>query len=313
VNLSSREVFDLADRCFAATGFAAGPAGAYAKAVWWTEAYRGTGLTTLHGLLDDLPDLERTAVTLEDRESMVAAVDGGGQPALISAPPTLDLCCARADRRGFGVAHAMTAAGGTAPTLGHVAYRAAKRGFVAVVLYWDGEAGGAVVGTPDQPHPLLAERDLDAAPASYARLLAAVDAGLDHGDGPLTQAVFTRTGDHRHPTADERLVGRLLERSTEPAASRPDETGFVTLCIDPGHPRYPDRLEVLVERFVDESASRFTSVYRPAAVQERAETLLREGVEVDREVWRDVFDCSSGILAPPFEGSHQGAGFDINE
>jgi len=36
-------------------------------------------------------------------------------------------------------------------------------------------------------------------------------------------------------------------------------------------------------------------------------------VEVERDIWQDIFEFSNRILAPPFEGSEKGAGFDLNE
>ena len=67
----------------------------------------------------------------------------------------------------------------------------------------------------------------------------------------------------------------------------------------------------MVDRFVDGGA--LTRTFRPAEIRDRVETALDDGVAVEESVWRDVFDRSSEVLAPEFEGSYRGAGFNINE
>lgn len=327
MHLSVREVFQLSERCFAAAGFAEGPARANAEAMWWTEAYRGAGLDTLHGLLSELPELDRAALTCRDRSGAASVIEAGGQPSVVSSTPATDLSCSHADQHGVGIVRATVRRGDASfPALGHVAHTAAERGFLPVVLAADGrDRAATVVGVPDRPRPLLAEVELAAPSVGYRRLLEVLRAGC-HGrrDTPLTQAFFADAGTTggEYPVADQRLLARLLRRATEPAGGAEGEgegePGFVTVCFDPRHPLRADGLARVVERFVDggrldERAGAETTVFRPADVQARAERLLREGVDVEEAVWRDVFEFSSGILAPPFEGSHRGAGFDINE
>lgn len=315
MQVSVREVFDLAERCFCVADFPPGSARANAATVWWTELTKGTGLTLLHGLLDDLPGLDRTRLTRRGGAA-VSIVDGDGQPSVVSGTPALDLCCARAARRGLGVTYAtIDPQDDTAAALGHVAYEAAERGLSSVVLYANC-AGDArtVAGSPAQPHPIVGETELRSPSVAYTAVLEAIESGIaDRPDGLLTHALFDGDVGERTATADERLVTGLLEDATTPADERPDAApGFVTVCVDPTQPSQPRRVERVVEGAL-EGADAFTDVFRPAEVGRRAETLLHEGVDVDEAVWRDVFEYSSGVLAPEFEGSYRGAGFEINQ
>jgi LDH2 family malate/lactate/ureidoglycolate dehydrogenase len=317
MHVSVREVVQLSDRCFSAAGFAAGPADAYASAIWWTELYRKTGLETLHALLPELSALDRGAVTLQASGSRGGVVDTADQPALLATPPATDLACARADRDGVGVVRVVGRRGDrTLPTLGRVACHAAERGCVAVVVHGDDEAGGAVIAAPDDPHPVVGDVPLGAPPRSYLEVAAVLDDGLhERRHAPLTQALFAEPAPNvRQSTADRRLLARLLERSmTSDGTGGSDvDSGFVVVCLDPTHSRWGGTAHV-VDRFLDDRVASDADVYRPDRIQDRATRLLEEGVSIDRAVWRDVFEYSSGILAPPFEGSHRGAGFDITD
>lgn len=309
--VSVREVFDLAERCFYAAGFAAGTARANAATIWWTELIKGSGVTLLHELLDDFEDLDRTRLSRRD-ESSVPVVEGDDQPSLVSGTPTLDLCCARANRRGLGLTYTtVDPADGTVPALGHVAHKAAERGLLSVVLYANRADAVTVVGTPDEGRPLVGEADLASPSVAYATVVEALDAGpTDHIDGLLTHAFFDGEGAERSPTAEGRLLTRLLEDATTPAGERGAvPSGFVTICLDPTHPSQPR----CVERSFEGALDRMSTVFRPDATRQRADRLLHEGVEVDEAVWRDVFEYSSRVLAPEFEGSYRGAGFEINQ
>jgi LDH2 family malate/lactate/ureidoglycolate dehydrogenase len=312
MRLSVREVFDLSERCFYVAGFAEGPARANAETIWWTELTKGSGLTLLHGLLDDLQDFDRKRLTRRGSAAM-PVVDGDEQPSIVSGTPSLDLCCSAAQRRGIGITHTtVDPDDDTAPALGHLAHAAAERGLHSVVLYAN-HVGDAVtvVGSPDQPHPHVGETTLPRPSTAHAAVLAAIEADFDdYPDGLLTHAVFDDEGDTRAETADERLVTRLLDDATTPADGRSDvPAGFVTVCLDPTHPAQPRRVERLFRERVDAA----TTVFDPERIGERADRLLRDGIEIDEAVWRDLFEYSSGVLAPEFEGSYRGAGFEINE
>ncbi|MFB6184647.1 MAG: hypothetical protein ABEI96_08850 [Haloarculaceae archaeon] len=316
--MSAREVVQLSERCLSAAGIPDGTAQASAEAFWWTQAYRGSGLTTLHGLLDDLSEYDRERITLSETGSTVSVVDSGGQPGLLSSIPLLDLCRAQADRHGLGIAYTTLPDGDdTLCTLGHVAYKAARRGFVALVSYTDpGRRSTAVLGAPDQPQPLLAERELDAPSETHVALLEAIDEGIHRRrHGPLIQAVFRRSTETSYRTAMRRLLDRLLGGALDPPRrpSRDAEPGLLTVCIDPRHPTFESAGTETVHRLVDDDDHSLTRVYRPERMQDRIRTLLHDGVDVDETVWRDVFERSSRVLAPEFEGSHRGAGMDINE
>lgn len=266
MQLSVREVFDLSERCFSVAGFAEGPARANAETIWWTELTKGSGLALLHGLLDDLQDLDRGRLTRRGNAT-VPVVDGDGQPSIVSGTPSLDLCCAAAERRGLGITYTtVDPDDDTAAGVGHLAHVAAERGLLAVVLYAnrDGDAV-TVVGSPDQPHPRVGETTLARPSTAHASVLAAVDAGLDdYPDALLTHAVFDG-GDERAGTADERLVATLLDDATTPADGRPDvPAGFVTICLDPSHPAQPRRVERSFRAGVDAS----TTVFDPEGHRE---------------------------------------------
>ncbi|WP_135303727.1 hypothetical protein [Haloarcula amylovorans] len=314
--LSIREVPQLAGQCFSAAGLPDGTARANADAIRWTEAYRGSGLTTLHRLLDDLSEWDRAALSLSDHASMITIVDSGGQPSLVSSEAALDLSCSQAHRHGIGITYASISSGDESlPTIGHTAYRAAERGYVPIVLYADTERGaGTIVGTPGDPKPLLAERELDEPSVGYVKILDAIERGLhQYRNYPLMQAFFDREEENRYSNAETRLLDRLLRRSMEPSA-RPlqtAESGFLTVCIDPLHPRYPNEVQGIVDQFVEDEAADFTTVFRPSDVQERVGKMVNEGVEIKREIWEEIFEYSSGVLAPPFEGSREDAGFDL--
>lgn len=316
MRLAVREVLELSERCFSAAGFAEGPARAAAEAVWWTELYHGSGLSLLCDLLPALPEWDRGALTVADRKASVSVVNGATQPGLVSQTPAVDLACAGASRHGVGIVDVRTVPGDeTVPTLGHAAYAAAERGLLSVVL----ASGGAgrprtAVARPDDPHPVVAERELDAPSRSHAAVRDVIRAGAyGRRDNPLTQAFFTGESGTAYGTAGSRLVDRLLGRSVESDPSGADlDPGYVLVCVDPDHPRHSGGLRPVVDRFVAD-ASGATRVFRPAEIHGRVDQVLENGVEVPEAVWRDVFDRSSEVLAPEFEGSYRGAGFDINE
>jgi LDH2 family malate/lactate/ureidoglycolate dehydrogenase len=316
MRLSAREVCQLADRCFAAADLSAGMATASAEAVWWTEAYKQSGVTTLHSLLDDLENCETDALTLREQRSMAAVVDCGEQPSLVAGTPVVDLCCSRANHNGSGFAYAtLDEDDDTRGTLGYLAHKAAERGFVSIVLQTDGNAdSGVTVGLPADSRPLVAEATLDAPAVSHQKIADIVRSGLhDAADSPLIQAFFERGGDDEYATAEACMFHRLLEQSTEEESNATVGPSFVLVCLDPRHPGQPDDLQRVLRRFVDRRSEAFTDVYAPAEMEEQVETLIHDGVVVDDEVWRDIFEYSSGILAPPFEGSRQDAGFGLND
>lgn len=316
MHVSVREVLDLADRCFTSADFPEGASRAAAETIWWTEIYRGTGLTTLHDLLDDLDEFERSRLSLDAESASVSVLDANGQPGLFAVGPAVDLVCSDASHTGTGIASVSLPEGDeTVHTLGHAAYRAADRGYVTLVTATDGTGtASTVVAVPDQPHPLLAAADLERPSVAHRDLVDVVDRGLhDAHHNPLTQAAFTREQADRHPVAEARLLTRLLERATEPADGDDVEAGVCVVSVEPGHPAQPDRVRHAAERVLTEQSDRFSHVFDPEDVQQHGDELLEEGVDIAEDVWREVFEFSSGFLAPEFEGSLEGAGFDINE
>lgn len=324
--LSIREVSQLAGRCFAAAGLPDGTARTNAEAIWWTEAYRGTGLTTLCDLLEDLEDWDRSELSLSDQASMISTIDSGGQPSLVSTGAAVDLSCSQAQQHGIGITYADVASDdGTLPTIGHAAYHAAERGYVSVVLYNDAEGGaGTIVGTPAEPQPAIAEVMLEEPSVAYLKIRDAIERDRhQYSHYPLLQSFLDREEENRYANAETRLLARLLRRSMEAAdaatgaaqsaaSTESTESGYLMVCIDPLHPRYPNEVQGIVEQFIEEDDAQFTTVFEPDAVGERIGEMVHEGVEIDESVWQEIFDYSSGVLAPPFEGSREDAGFDLN-
>jgi len=316
MHVSVREVLDLSDRCFTSADFPEGASRAAAEGIWWTEVYRQEGLATLHGLLDDLDEFERSRLSLDAESDSVSVLDTDGQPGLFAVGPAVDLVCSDASHTGTGIAYVRLPEGDeTVHTLGHAAFRAADRGYVTLVTATDGSGtASTVVAVPDQPHPLLATADLVRSSVAHRDLRDVVERGLhDAHHNVLTQAAFTREQADRHPVAEARLLARLLERATEPADGDDVAAGVCIVSIDPGHPAQPDRVRHAADRVLTDRSDRFSHVFDPEDVQQHVDELLEEGVDITEDVWRDVFECSSGFLPPEFEGSLEGAGVDINE
>lgn len=318
MRVSVREVLTLSQRCFVASGFEHGVARDKAESIWWTEAYRGTGFETLQSLLDDLDKLSTDRLTLSDRSELVSVVDGDGQPGIVPGTQTLDFACSQASHQGVGIGRATTCENDPShPTLGSLAYRAAERGYLAVVLATTGTGSSTtILGTQAQPRPLVADANLDAPAESYGEIMEFVDDGLHHQQHyPLARAFFKGHVGENYGTADARLFQQLVKRSVAPyrGGSSDWTPGFLVVCVDPSHRRYSGDVGRIIREFVDDHEDAFTNVFQPETVGDRISRLATEGVEVDRDAWREVFECSKGILAPRFEGSEKGAGFHLNE
>ncbi|MFB6250763.1 MAG: hypothetical protein ABEI27_03585 [Halobellus sp.] len=316
MHLSVREVLQLAERCFRVAGFDQGPARANAETIWWMEAYRGTGLSTLHRVLEELDTFDRTALSIDVCGEEISVIDSGAQPSIVSINPAVDLGCSLAEQNGVGIACTTIAAGdATLDALGHQAYRAGKRGYVEMTVYADENGSGAVLGVPEEPYPTVVEKRLDGPSATQTEITNIIDAGLEERrQSPLVQSLLTRAVDEQL-AAEEHLLTTLLRSSLEPSewAELDGDSGFITICIDPNHPRYAGGAQNTVEEFVESREAEFTETFHPSGVGPRVERLLNNGVQIEESAFQDIFEYSSEILAPEFEGSYQGAGSGINE
>jgi len=313
--LSVREVVGRAERCFAAAGFDEGTARSNASAIWWTEAYRGTGLSTLHSLLEPLEEMETMTPELERRDSPISVLEGNGHPCLLSGVPALDLAGAHADRYGTGVTYVkQSGVGIDGNVLGALAHRGAKRGDVTLVLSVDDDGESrTVLGIPRQSRPALAETTLDDPSRGIAAIEHAVRTDRQGAhEAPLFRAFFDDRAAEPFNTVDAQLLYRLVSQSADPKPDAEADTGFVVACINTHHPRYSDEARQVFDRIIH-TDDRFETQFQPEMIDERVERLINEGVEVDRDLWQDIFEFGNGILAPPFEGSEKGAGFDLNE
>lgn len=315
--LSVREVMELAERCFVAAGIDEGTARANATAIWWAEAYHGSGLATLHNLLEPLDELDVTAPELERRDSPISVLDAGGRPCLVSAVPALDLACAHADRYGTGITYVRESAVDVdGDVIGALAYRGADRGYVTLALATDSDGGSrTIIGTPRRLRPALAETALSAPSKGYAAVEHAVSTGRQAAnEAPLFRSVFDEPPTAEpYGTVDAKLLYQLIRRSVEPKPGTETDPGFIVVCIDPRHPRYSDEVRQVADQTIRKREPLFDRRFPPEESRDRVSRLVDEGVEVERDVWRDIFEFSNGILAPSFEGSEKGAGFDLND
>jgi hypothetical protein len=316
MKLAVREVVQLSQRCFLAAGFDEGSALTNAKRVWWAEAYNGAGLTTLHDLLGVLPAVDPDEQSYRRHGSMVSVIDGNGQPSIATSTPTLDLACAHADTHGIGFAYASADPDDPSlPALGHLAYHAAERGYHALVVHEGGSSPSrTAVAAPAQPRPLIGEYELSGPSVTFRRIRELIETGIDgRHHNPLSQVFFLDDDvDERYESADSRLLDRMLQQALEPVETGGEETGYVVVCHDPSHPFHSREIWQVTERFIRDGDPRL-DVFDPERSRSRIGTLVREGVEVEESVWRDIFEFGKGVLAPPFEGSEKGAGFGLNE
>lgn len=314
--LSVREVIELAERCFAAAGFDEGTARANATAIWWAEAYHGSGIATLHGLLKPLDELDTATPGLGRRDLPISVFNGAGQPCLGSAIPALDMACAHASVYGIGITHvSQSDVSVDGDALGALPYRGADRGYDTFALSVDSDGKSqTVISTPRQRRPALAETTLPAPSKEYAAIEHAVNTGRQAADeAPLFRALFNEPwGTEPFRTVDAKLLDRLVCQSVEPTSDAETGPGFVIACVDPQSPRHSEEVRQAVDRTLREEGHLFDRQFPPEESQARVRRLVDEGVEVERGVWQDIFDFSNGILAPPFEGSEEGAGFGLN-
>ncbi|RQH02548.1 hypothetical protein [Natrarchaeobius oligotrophus] len=316
MKISTREVFQLAERCLAGAGLPPGTARATARAIWWTEVYKGSGCTTLRALLEEYPELDRTKLKRDDRTSPFTVVVGDDQPSLLSSTAALDLGCSEAKRDGIGIVHAtIPESDGTSSVVGHAAYHAARRGLVSIVTYYGGTGESfTVVGTPGQSRPLLAEANVDRPSTSYRQITDVIHSrSYNRKRTSLYRKFFDRDRSGDHSSAETCLIDRLLSESVRPdrETSEDVEPGFVTICVDPFHPRFSGGIQQLAERFVTDQEADFATVYRPERVRKRVQQLSDRGVDVERDVWEELFERSNGIFAPDSEGAQRaGPGLD---
>lgn len=315
MKLSSREVFQLADRCLASAGLSNGASKANAKSIWWTEVYKDCGLTTLHRIIEESPTLDPSKLSLEDQTSVFSIVDGGDQPSIVSSTAALDFSCSQAEQEGIGITYAsIPEADSSFPTIGHTAYNAADRGMLSIVLTASPDGSRSFIGVPRRSQPLIAEMKLNGPSSSYAKLVDVIDSGLyRQRHCPLVQAFFEPGEGSGRSATDAATLKQLLANSMEPTSGDVDsgERGFFTICLDPNHPQSSTEIQRVADQFVDQRADTLTSVYRPSDIAEKGGTLIEEGVDIEKQAWEELFEFSNGIFAPDSLGSETGAGPDL--
>jgi LDH2 family malate/lactate/ureidoglycolate dehydrogenase len=243
---------------------------------------------------------------------MFTIIDSGSQPSIVSSTAALDFSCSRAKREGIGVTYtSLPSSDGSLPTIGHTAYNAANRGLVSIVLVDHPTESASFLAVPGRSQPVVGEADLEGPSTSYARLQAIVQRGLyEQRHSPLVQTFFQRDeGGHRSAT-DAETLERMLEGATKENAegTGDDEAGFFTICVDPNHPGNSSEIERTTSQFIDEHAETLTTVYQPSEIRNRGKTLIERGVDIEKDVWEDLFEFSNGIFSPDSVGSETGAG-----
>lgn len=312
MKLSSREVFQLADRCFASAGLSKGASKANAKSIWWTEVYKERGLTALHKIIEESPTLAPATLSLENQTSVFSILDSSDQPSIVSSMAALDFSCSQAKREGIGITYSsIPESDSSFPTIGHTVYNAANRGMVSIVLTEYPDGSGSFIGMPSRPHPIVAETELEWPSSSYTKLLNIIDSGLyRQRHSPLVQAFFNSGGRRSRSATDAATLERLLDDATEsnPGGVDSDERGFFTICVDPNHPRNSAEIRRVADQFVDERVDALTTVHRPPKIRERGKALIEEGIDVEERVWEELFEFSNGVFSPDSLGSETGAG-----
>lgn len=317
MKLSSREVFQLADRCLASTGLPSGASKANAKSIWWTEVYKECGLTTLHRIIEESPTLDPAKLSLEDQTSSFSIIESGDQPSIVSSTAALDFSCSQAKQEGIGITYSsIPETDSSFPTIGHTAYNAANRGMVSLILTACPDGSRSFIGVPSRSHPIIAEMKLNGPSSSYTKLLDVIDSGLyRQRHCPLVQAFFEPGEGSGRSATDAATLKQLLEDAIEsdPEGVDSSERGFFTICIDPNHPQSSTEIQRVADRFVDQQADALTSVYRPSEIGEKGRVLIKEGIDVEKHVWEELFEFSNGIFAPDSLGSETGAGPSLEQ
>ncbi|WP_157744172.1 hypothetical protein [Halopenitus persicus] len=312
MRLSSREVFQLADRCLASAGLSRGVSKTNAESVWWTELYKERGLTSLHKIINETAELDQGRISIERQSSNFAILNEGGQPCIVSSTPALDLSCSKAKESGLGITYIpFTEQDSSFATIGHTAYNAASRGLISIVLTNSPDGSRSFLAVPGEEQPIVAETKLQGPSESYRKLRSIITNGIyDRRHSPLVQAFFDQSQHTDPTTTDADTLQRLLAGAIRPASGNNDdsESGFVTICYSPTHPQNATGMQRVAHEFVRENTDQLTTVYEPPTINEKRRKLINEGVVIERDVWEDLFEWSNGIFSPDSVGSETGAG-----
>ena len=269
-----------------ANGFPYGALQSAVRMVQWAEIFHGVGLRFL--------DRQRRAVHGHDPKAIRivadgptgAAIDGGGQSALLLGPGALDLATAKADRNGIGVVTVTNLRDHL--WLGQLAEQAAKRSLLCCLAFQampeSAEAadlrvlyspGRSIVAIPDGPAPHWIE--LTSASVAHDRLLR---------DGPDA------------PT--DKLLQDVLAPADAPL---------------PGFSMMLQRLDATVlaetrELLLDAASRVGATVLDPEAVAALHKRALRDGFDVDPDDYYPLARYGLTTVIPSTEDSRAQAGAD---
>ena len=219
MRLSLNETYFLIGTVLRAQGFPYGALGGAVRMVQWAEIFHGVGVSFLERRRHrPAPPVDSSVMTLTAETATAAAIDAGGQSALLAGPLALDLATERARTRETGIV-SLTGLSDLL-WLGQLAEQAAKRGLACAVSFQaDGEAaearllgelysrGRSIVAVPlAEEGPLWIE--MASAPASHDRLLSSLTGAF--GDEVVRLSLT--------PAADSRPGATVICRTLPPEA-----------------------------------------------------------------------------------------------
>ena len=133
MRLSLNETHFLFSTALRAAGFPYGSVNAAVRMVQWAEIFHGNGLIFLERCRGIMPKPDAAAVRVLRESERSAAVDAGGQSALLIGPALLDLATAKA--RAFGLGSVTATRLRDLLYLGQLAELAANRGLACALSF----------------------------------------------------------------------------------------------------------------------------------------------------------------------------------
>lgn len=300
--VSVREVLDVTYRVFRAAGFSSGCAMRAAAMVQHAEVYHGIGLRMLYRQLDRIQsgDAELSSFNVHQGTEGALLLDTEDGLALTAGPPAVDLACAEAMKRGVGVVW-MRAASGLS-LLDELAYRAAASGEIVCALSWtasdrDGEPLGesrTVISGPCSKGPIGVERKLlgpSALAVAVAGLLEEGVTATGEDSGKFVAGLLAADGEE----STRKLVEQSLSEADSKGMAIP--SGAVLVCA-----RAPEASQTRFEPFLRKAVEQ--ADYQDVRIRTRAdldrtwEEVCASGVELDSEIWSELYEAAGRMLVP---------------
>ncbi|MBX6764324.1 MAG: hypothetical protein IRY88_11690 [Rubrobacteraceae bacterium] len=277
------------------------PAGCAARAaamVQHAEVHHGLGCEVLHGQLDLIKrgGANPSGIKVRCVAGGLCIMDAPGS-ALAAGPQAMDVACSQAARRGIGIVYLRNASGSL--LLNELAYRGAAAGGLVCILSWmsspsekslgrsftlvtgpgiDGYVGLELI-SKTAPILLSAVAGVLRSCASTSTHLAKIFSLLRAAKKPLNQK-----------EVQELVNGALAQNGTD---SGMEATGAAFVCarVLPGLGSW---FEPLAQRTTEQiEDARF---HTKATMEHAWSAVCRSGVEVDGEMWSELYAMSRQIL-----------------